>query len=258
MEKESRFEDGLSLMSLGEHLDELRKRVFLSLLGLVPTITLTTIFGEYLFKFLCQPYYDAMRAIGREPKLLTVGISESFIVYCNVTLIFGLILAAPWIFWQLWKFISAGLYDREKRYVHIIAPISATLFIGGAVFFIKVVAPMALRYFAGFNVGIDFVENVSTLENYTNFMLQMALVFGLSFQFPLLIIGLNRMGILPLKYLNQWRKYVIFGISIVAAILTPPDVVSQVALGVPLYVLYEAGVLVCWVMGEKKKPDVQE
>ncbi|HSV26811.1 MAG TPA: twin-arginine translocase subunit TatC [Sedimentisphaerales bacterium] len=251
MAEKTTGQDNLDAMSLGDHLDELRSRAIRALLGLIPAVIITTIFGRQLFRFFCGPYEIAMRSVGREPRLITVGVAESFLMYCYVTLLFGLLLASPWIFWQLWQFIAAGLYAKEKRYVRILAPLSTVFFIGGAVFFIVVVAPLTLRFFLGFNVGVDFVENLSTLRNYLVFMGRMSLVFGLSFQLPLLMVGLNRFGMLSLEMMRRWRKYAILGIAIVSAVLTPPDVVSQISLGIPLYLLFELGVLICRIAGRK-------
>jgi sec-independent protein translocase protein TatC len=240
-------EDGFSLMSLGDHLDELRVRLMRAIVGLVVAVVITTCFGGYLFEFLCDPFYKAMQATGHTPVLKTVSTGEKMVIYFQVATVFGIILAAPWIFWQFWQFISTGLYPREKRYVHILAPISAGLFMTGALFFIMVMAPMSLRYFIEFDVGVDYIETQSTLENHIDFMTNMSLIFGVGFQLPLLIVGLNKLGILSVTMLNKWRKYIILVLAIVAGVLTPPDVLSQIALGVPLYLLFEVSVLFCWL-----------
>jgi sec-independent protein translocase protein TatC len=238
-------------MSLGDHLAELQSRMLKAVVGLVVAVIITTCFGGYLFKFLCEPYERAMKSVGQEPHFFTTTLPESFLMYCNVTLLFGLILAAPWIFWQLWGFVASGLRAKEKRLVHVLAPLSAILFMIGAMLFIELIAPWTLIFFFKFNVGVDYIQNMSTLQNYLNFMIHCSLVFGLAFQFPLLVVGFNKLGFISVATLNKWRKYMIFAIVVIAGILTPPDVVSQMALAVPLYVLYEISVLYCWLTSKK-------
>lgn len=233
-------------MSLGDHLDELRVRTIRAILGLVVAVIITTCFGGYIFKLLCDPFYQARVAANLPPVLITVSSGESLVLYFKVTMLFGVILASPWIFWQFWQFVSAGLYPTERRYVHVLAPLSAALFMTGALLFIKVVAFLTIRYLIQFDVGIDYVKVECTLANHVNFMMLMSLVFGVGFQLPLLVVGLNKLGVFPLKYMNLWRKYVIFVLVIVTAVLTS-DPLSLMALGLPLYILYELSVLYCWL-----------
>jgi sec-independent protein translocase protein TatC len=250
MAEEQNQRDGFNLMSLGDHLDELRRRVMRALLGVAVGVTITTIWGGYLFRLLCEPFYKARVAANLPPQLITVSSGEAMILYFKVTTLFGVILAAPWIFWQFWKFVSAGLYPKEKRYVYVLAPLSAILFMTGALLFIKFIAFLTIRYFITFDVGIDYLQQQTTLANHVDFMLMMSLVFGAGFQLPLLVVGLNKLGIFSLTLMNKWRKYVILVIVIVAAVITS-DPLSLLALSVPLYVLYEASILYCWVTRKK-------
>ncbi len=241
---------GFGMMSLGDHLDELRVRTIRAILGLVVAVIITTCFGGYLFKFLCDPFHQAMEAAGRTAILKTVSTGEKMVVYFKVATLFGIILAAPWIFWQFWQFVSAGLYPREKRLVRILAPLSASLFVTGALFFILVMAKLTLRYLIEFNVGVDYIQTESTLANHIDFMTMMSLVFGLGFQLPLLVVGLNKLGIVSVSLMNKWRKYMILLLTIVAAVLTP-DALSLAALGIPLYLLFELSVLYCWLTSKR-------
>jgi sec-independent protein translocase protein TatC len=164
----------------------------------------------------------------------------------KTALLFGIVLSSPWVFYQLWKFISAGLYRHEKRIVYIISPVCAILFIIGALFFLFVVSPLMIRFFLGFDPGIESVKTQVTLASYTNFMFSMMLVFGLCFQMPVAIVAVNRIGIVSVEALKKARKYVLLAIFIVAAVATPSaDVISQIALAVPMYILYEMGILFC-------------
>jgi sec-independent protein translocase protein TatC len=244
-------DDGLPMMGLGDHLDELRMRVMRAILGLVVAVIITTCFGGYLFQFLCQPFYLAMQDASQPPILKTVSSGEKMVIYFKIATLFGIILAAPWIFWQFWKFVSAGLYPKEKRYVHVLAPLSALLFMTGSLFFIMVMARLTLRYLIEFDVGIDYIKTEATLANHIDFMMMMSLVFGLGFQLPLLVVGLNKLGIFSVAMMNKWRKYIILLLVIVAAVLTP-DVLSLTALAVPLYLLFEISVLFCWLTAKKR------
>jgi sec-independent protein translocase protein TatC len=239
---------GFNLMGLGDHLDELRVRVIRAVIGLVVAVVITTCFGGYLFQFLCEPFYQARVAANLPPVLWTMSSGEGMILYFKVTMLFGVILAAPWIFWQFWQFV----YPKEKRYVYVLAPLSAALFMTGALLFIKVVAFLTIRYLIQFDVGIDYVKVECTLANHINFMMMMSLVFGVGFQLPLLVVGLNKLGIFPVTLMNKWRKYVILVLVIVAAVLTS-DPLSLTALAVPLYLLFEISVLFCW-WTQKKGP----
>jgi sec-independent protein translocase protein TatC len=237
-------------MSLGDHLDELRIRVMRALLGLAVGVAITTIWGGYLFQLLCEPFYQARVAAHMPAELITVSSGEAMILYFKVTTLFGAILAAPWIFWQFWKFVSAGLYLKERRYVYVLAPLSALLFMSGALLFIKFIAFLTIRYLITFDVGIAYVKQQTTLANHVDFMLMMSLVFGIGFQLPLLVVGLNKLGIFSISLMNKWRKYIIFVLVIVAAVITS-DPLSLIALAVPLYLLFEASVLYCWLTRKK-------
>ncbi len=240
-EKELKFTE----MSLGAHLQELRLRVILSLLGLAVCLIICLFFSRPFLALLAKPYSYAMQQIGMENKLQAITLSEKFLVYMKTALLFGLILSSPWVFYQLWKFVSAGLYSHEKKFVYIISPLCAALFIAGAMFFLLAVAPIIIRFFVGFDSGIDFVQTQVTLASYINFMFSMMLIFGLCFQMPIAIVAVNKIGLVSIENLKKARKYVLLAIFIVAAFATPPDVISQITLAIPMYLLFELGVLFC-------------
>jgi sec-independent protein translocase protein TatC len=233
-------------MSLGDHLEELRARVILALLGVGIGLTICMFFSGFFLSFLAKPYIYAAQQIGLEGNLLAITLSEKFIVYMKTALLFGLVLSSPWVFYQLWKFVSAGLYPNEKRFIYIISPLCAALFIVGALFFLLVVAPAMIRFFIGFDTGIKSIQTQVTLSSYIDFMFAMMLIFGVCFQMPIAIVAANRIGIVSLENFKQARKYVLLAIFIIAAIATPStDVISQIALAVPMYILYELGILFC-------------
>jgi len=229
-----------STMSLGDHLEELRRRLIYALAGLGAGTGLCMIFGTKLVKFLLVPY----NRLVPDDELNFLGIPDAFVIYMKVSLIAGLILSSPWVFYQLWMFISAGLYKHERRYVKVSVPFSAALFIAGALFFFFVVAPISLRFFLKFGELLGG-EQAWTFDKYISFVTVLILVFGLGFQTPLAIFILQRIGIVSVAALRRARKYVFLAMFVIAAVVTPPDVISQITLALPLYLLYELGILLC-------------
>lgn len=242
----------LKSMSLGDHLEELRYRLTMSLVAAGVGIIVCLFFGRTLLGIVAAPFLGAMKHAGLDPQLQAIQLPEQFMVYIKTSIVFGLLFSCPLIFYHIWSFVSAGLYRRERKYIYAVAPISALLFVTGAVFFILVVAPMTIRFFVSFNTGIEFVKVNITLQSYINFVLSLTLVFGLAFQMPIAIVFAERMGLVSVANLISARKFTVMGLLIAAAIITPPDVISQIALAVPLYLLFEGSVLVCWLLRRKK------
>jgi sec-independent protein translocase protein TatC len=235
-------EHNFNEMTLGDHLEELRFRVILALLGFAVVLTICLFFSKFFLSFMAQPYFAAVGQ-NADARLQAITLPEKFVVYLKTAMLFGVIFSSPWVFYQLWKFISAGLYPNEKKYVYIIVPACTGLFVAGALFFMFIVAPMVISFFIGFDTGIKFLTTQVTLQSYISFMISMTLIFGLCFQLPLAIIAANRIGIVSTENLKKARKYVLLVIFFIAAIMTPPDVISQISLAVPMYVLFELGVL---------------
>lgn len=246
-----------STMSLGDHLEELRTRLLLAFAGLAVGFILCVAFGKYIIEFMKWPYASVMTRLGENPVLTTLAPAEVVISYMKICLIAGLILSSPWVFYQLWMFIAAGLYQHEKRYVHLAVPFSAVLFVTGALFFLFAIAPLCLHFFIKFS-NILGLSRTWTLRYYVSFITRLMLVFGIAFQTPTAIFFLNRTGLVSIGAMTRARKYVLLVIIIVAAIATPPDVVSQVALAIPLYLLFELGIILCWVADRKKKAKAGE
>lgn len=184
--------------------------------------------------------------------LQTIQPAEGFLTYIKICLMFGLLLTSPWVFWQVWAFVSAGLYLHEKRFIHVVSPISAALFVGGALFFLLGVAPLAMTFFIRFNKALS-LESHWTFQSYVNMILMLTFVFGMAFQMPIAIVFAERMGLVTVDNLTNGRKYVIVALTVIAAMATPPDVISQVSLFVPMYALYEGGVLACRVLNARSR-----
>lgn len=249
--KKKKVDDPLeTTMSLGDHLEELRARLILALLGLAVGAVFCLIFGGKIVSIIEKPYIDVM---GEKARFITISPAEGFVSYMRIALISGLIISAPWVFYQLWMFVAAGLYPHERRYVRITIPFSAALFIAGALFFLFVIAKITLKFFVAFNEKILNAESTFTFPNYISYVTMLMLVFGIAFQTPIAIFILNRTGLISIQTFNKSRKYVILIVFILAAALTPPDPFSQVSLALPLYALFELGILLSWLAEHKRK-----
>lgn len=239
-------------MSLGDHLEELRARLILAIIGLVVGTIICLFFGKQILGFIESPYTQLRESHPELPKLKFWSPPDAFVVYMKISLVSGLIISSPWVFYQLWMFIAAGLYPHEKRYVHLAVPFSATLFVAGALFFLYIIAPISLAFCLKFGQFIN-VEPMWTLQKYVSFITLLMLVFGIGFQTPIAIFFLNKTGLVSMQRLRASRKYVFLAVFIVAAIATPPDVVSQVTLAVPLYLLFELGILLAYFTSRRSQ-----
>ena len=185
-------------------------------------------------------------AILRESKgkLKAFNVQETFMVYLKVALIGGFILAAPWVFYQIWLFVAAGLYPHEKKYVHRYLPISVGLFFSGVVFCFFAVVPLILRFLMSFNASMG-IEPALRLSEWLTFVLLLPAMFGLSFQLPLVMLFLERLSIFSAEDYRSKRRMAILVIAIVTMFITPPDPGSMISMMIPLLFLYELGILLC-------------
>jgi sec-independent protein translocase protein TatC len=234
------------------HLTELQYRLILGLIGTFIAVSVCLIKGDFFLKMITHPYLRATRTLGIIPKLQAIDPTESFLIYLKTSLLFGLIFSSPWIFYQLWAFISKGLYKKEKRLVYIFLPLCTLLFLSGTFLFLYVIAPIVMTFLISFDTGLDFVVSEFSLKSYISFIILLTLIFGLSFQFPIIILLLCKIGILTIASLSRSRKYVLLALFIFSAVVTPPDIVSQITLALPLYILFEATILVLFLLQKKK------
>ena len=196
-------------MSLGDHLEEFRARLILALLGLGVTTVVCLIFGTYIIRFLERPYFEVMGE--RSRPLISLAPTDGFTCYMTIGLVTGVILASPWIFYQAWQFVAAGLYPHEKRYVHMAMPFSTVLFVLGALLFIFWIATPTLSFLVNFNRNVMKVDSIFTFSEYISFMALTTLVFGLAFQTPIVVFVLHKIGIVSLDKLglrgstSSWR-----------------------------------------------------
>jgi len=236
-------------MSLGDHLDDLRRRLLFAIAGLVIGTIVCVFFGGQIIAFIKVPFTDI---VGEEFLLKSLAPADAFISYMKITIVAGLLLSSPWVFYHLWMFIAAGLYPKERRYVTMAVPFSVVLFIAGSLFFMFVVAPISLRFFIKFNVFLK-LESSWTFQNYISFITTLMLVFGIAFQTPIAIFILTRTGLVSIETLKSVRKYVFLGTFVISAFATPPDVISQVTLALPLYALFELGLALSYIADRRKK-----
>lgn len=240
-----------AVMSLGDHLEELRSRLILALTGLAVGTGISLACGRWIIKFILIPYQQLRVKYPELKELAYLAPADAFIAYFKICLVSGLIISAPWVFYQIWMFVAAGLYPHERRYVKTAIPLCVGLFVAGALFFVFVIAPVTLEFFVRFGTIIGIVP-LWMFQKYISFMAIMTLVFGLSFQTPIAIFGVYKLGLVEVATLRSNRKFAIFAAFAIAALATPSvDVFSQIALAMPLYLLYEFGIILC-VLSERK------
>jgi sec-independent protein translocase protein TatC len=188
---------------------------------------------------------DAERMVGRRPHLSTLNVQEAFLAYFKVCMLCGFVLGSPWIFYQIWQFVAAGLYPHEKRFVHVYLPFSIGLFLFGVFICQFFVLPKAIEALLWFNQWVGLEPDVRFNE-WLGFAILMPLVFGISFQLPLVMLFLERIGLLTVSdYLSKW-KISLFLIHVFAAVITPSvDIISMELLALPMFGLYLLGILMC-------------
>ena len=230
------------------HLEELRKRLVVCAIGVGAGFVIAYIFAERLFQLLVAP----LKAVMPEgDQLIFTNLPEMFFAYIKVAFIAGIMAAAPLIFYQLWMFIAPGLYRKEKKMAIPFVISSTILFVGGALFGYFVVFPFGFKFFIGFSN--EYVKALPSVKQYFSFSMKLLFAFGAVFELPVIIFFLSKMGIVTPQFLRQKRKYAILLTFVLAAILTPPDVITQCMMAGPLIVLYEIGILVLRVAQKKKE-----
>lgn len=234
------------------HLDELRKRLISCFIAVGIGFVLSYAFKEYLFEILTLPLINVM---GSGEKLIFTGLPEAFFTYLKVALLSGLMLSAPIILYQFWLFVAPGLYDKERRLLLPIVILSTFFFLGGALFGYFIVFPWGFKFFLGF--ASETIRALPSMKEYLSFSAKMLLAFGLVFEMPLVITFLAKLGLVSVDFLRKNRKYALLLFFVGAAILTPPDVVTQVMMAGPLMLLYEISILGARIF-QKKSPSSKD
>jgi len=241
-------ESELSRMSFLEHLEELRKRILYSIIALGISFFVCWGFAQEIFHYLELPI---LQYLPKGEKLAFTRLASPFFLYMKVAFLGAIFLSAPVILWQVWCFISPGLYKKERRYAAPFIIFASLFFILGGWFGYTYIFPLACKFFI--EMGQNF-KQVITIDDYFSFASKMILGMGLVFETPILIFFLARLGIVTPAFLLQKFKYAVLIIFIVAAIITPtPDMVTQTALAVPMILLYLLGIAIAYVFGQKHK-----
>ncbi|NOY88752.1 MAG: twin-arginine translocase subunit TatC [FCB group bacterium] len=240
-------EENKAAMPFLEHLEELRWRLLKSIVAVIVLAFVAFYFSDYLIRFIKIPLGDV--------PLYNIKVTGSFYAYLKVSLITGLLAALPVVFYQLWSFISPGLYKHEKAMVIPLVMISTILFLIGGAFCFVMVLPLSFKFLTGFSG--DIIKNTITIGSYINFVGLLLISFGFAFQLPILAYFLAKIGLISAHTLSKGRRYAVVMILIVGAILTPPDVFTQVLLAVPLYFLYEISIVVVKITQRKKHKKIE-
>lgn len=308
-------------MTMGEHLEELRRRILIALAGMVVGSIFCFFYAGQVFAFFCRPMIDELQKQNLNTQLFYDQLSEPFMVYIKVGLVCAAGLSAPWMVYQIWQFVAAGLYPHERKYITKYVPLSIGLLIAGIAFVYYLVLPLTIRFFLTFGDGIKLPTHTGiathfastlpanglpsiavldgdpvsplkgqywfnttdgrlklflgngdlrvipfgssnllsphlSLPEYIDLVLTTMLTFGLCFQLPLVVLTLTKIGIVDVATLRKMRRYVYFALAVLAATMTPGDVVTaMLALMAPLILLYELGIfLSSW--GVKPETDL--
>lgn len=227
-------------LPLAIHLKELRTRLVNILIGIGVGFVGCYYFKDLLFKIIARPLVAVMP---KGSNMIFTGLPEAFFIYMKIAFFASLLITSPYTLYQIWKFVSPGLYQSERKYVVPFVLTSSTLFIGGVLFGYFFVLPTAFEFFLSFSS--DFLKPMVSFREYLSFTMKFLLAFGISFELPVFIFFLTKAGILNTRILTSYRRYAILIIFIVAAVLTPsPDAFSQILMAIPLIILYEISIVV--------------
>jgi sec-independent protein translocase protein TatC len=225
-----------------EHIEELRERLIKSAVAVVVGFLVAWPFKKQILLFLERPLPDNLKG-----KLIFLSPPEAFFTALKVSFFAGVFLALPFVLYQVWRFVEPGLYEHEKRFILPFMFFSLLFFFAGAAFAYFVILPFGLKFLLGF-MG-DLLTPQITIGSYISFVIQMILAFGFVFLLPVLVWLLSKLGVINYTMLEKNRKFAVLVIFVIAAILTPPDVFSQVMMALPLLVLYEFSIWVAKVAG---------
>jgi len=240
-ESENKDKETPSNMPFLDHIEELRWRLLKIILTVAVMGLISFAFADYIFRFIIHPLGDI--------QLHFTEVTGSFYAYLKVSFYTGIFLASPIIFYQLWRFIGPGLYSTEKKMIIPIVFFSTLLFLVGAGFCFYVVLPFAIRFLTGY--GDQLLTPIITVSSYISFAGLLLIAFGLAFQLPILGYFLGKIGLATPRRLSKGRPYAVIAFLVLAAVLSPPDVFTQLLLAGPLYLLYEITIIIVKLTGKK-------
>jgi sec-independent protein translocase protein TatC len=236
------------------HLVELRDRIIRAGLAVIVVFIGLVYWAPDIFRLLARPL---MQNLPKDGKMIVTDVTGSFFVPMKVTMLVAFVIALPIVLYQIWAFVAPGLYQHEKKLVVPLVASSYTLFLCGMAFAYFVVFPTIFRVMAHYNAPLG-AEMTTDINNYLSFVLTMFIAFGVTFEVPIVVVLLVRMNVLTIKKLKEIRPYVIVGAFVISAVVTPPDVFSQLILAIPLIVLYEAGIIAARLFVGKQPVAIEE
>ena len=238
------------------HLSELRSRLVKSFIFLILLFIVSYIFSTEIYRFLVQPYADAVLDKNLDRRLIFTALHEAFLTYLKVAFFAAFFISCPFFLIQLWKFVAPGLYKNEKKALLPYLVATPILFILGGFIVYYLIMPLAIKFFLGFETvaqpGVIAIQLEAKVNEYLSLIMRLIFAFGISFQLPVILSLLARIGIIDSEYLRQRRKYFIVIIFALAAILTPPDPITQIGLALPLLLLYELSILTVKLIEKKQ------
>ena len=229
-----------------DHLIELRKRLINSIIFLSILFVICYYFSDHIYGFLVEPYANAVKNDEIDRRLIFTALQETFLTYLKVAFFTAFFITSPFILIQIWKFIAPGLYAHEKKAIMPYLIVTPILFLLGGMLVYYLIMPLAIKFFLSFeSVGINTnlpIQLEAKVNEYLSLVMKLIFAFGLSFQLPVVLSLLARIGIVNSTFLKERRKYVVVIIFAAAAILTPPDPITQIGLAIPLLILYELSI----------------
>jgi sec-independent protein translocase protein TatC len=239
------------------HLTELRSRLINSIIFLFIFFIFCYFFAENIYSFLVAPYTDAVKDDDLSRRMIFTALHETFVTYLKVAFFSAMFISSPLILIQIWKFIAPGLYKNEKKALLPYLVATPVLFLLGGMLVYYLIMPLAIKFFLSFETTTQLnslpIQLEAKVSEYLSLIMRLIFAFGISFQLPVLLSLLARVGFVDSEYLRKRRKYVIVIIFAVAAILTPPDPITQIGLGIPLLILYELSILSVRLIEKKKQ-----
>ena len=247
--------------SFTSHFVELRSRLLKSLVFIFFVFIISYIFAEHIYNFLVEPYANAVKDDKTSRRLIFTALHETFITYLKVAFFAAIFLGSPILIIQIYKFIAPGLYKNEKKAILPYLIFTPILFLFGGILVYYLVMPLAIKFFLSFeSIGSNTtlpIQLEAKVNEYLSLIMRLIFAFGISFQLPILLNLLAKIGVVNSNYLRKSRRYVIVIIFTAAAILTPPDPITQIGLAIPLLLLYELSIITV-KFTEKKDKEIED